>query len=72
VRDYYGFALIGKRPKILKIYISAGMVSVAYAGLVGIAAIRFINVLPQSVLAPLPAADPNNSATRSHSRRSRR
>jgi hypothetical protein len=38
--------LIGKRPKMLKIFISAAMVSFAYAGLVGIAAISFINVLP--------------------------
>ena len=40
------FRLIGKRPKILKIFISAAAVSVVYAGLVGIAAISFINVLP--------------------------
>ena len=40
------FTLTGKRPKMLKIFISAAMVSVAYAGLVGIAAISFINVLP--------------------------
>jgi hypothetical protein len=38
--------LTGKRPKMLKIFISAAMVSVAYAGLVGIVAISFINVLP--------------------------
>jgi hypothetical protein len=31
---------------MLKIFISAAMVSVAYAGLVGIVAISFINVLP--------------------------
>lgn len=40
------FTLRGKRPKVLKIFVSAAMVSVAYAGLVGIAAIIFINVLP--------------------------
>jgi hypothetical protein len=39
------FTLAGKGPKMLKIFISAVIVSVAYAGLVGIAAINFINVL---------------------------
>jgi hypothetical protein len=40
------FTLTGKRPKMLKIFVSAAIVSVAYAGLVGIAAMSFINVLP--------------------------
>ena len=40
------FTLTGKKPKMLKIFISAATVSVAYAGLVGIAAISLINVLP--------------------------
>jgi hypothetical protein len=31
---------------MFKIFISAAIMSVAYAGLVGIAAISFINVLP--------------------------
>jgi hypothetical protein len=31
---------------MLKIFISAAVVSVAYAGLVGIAALSFVNVLP--------------------------
>jgi hypothetical protein len=37
--------LTGKGPKMLKILISAVIVSVAYSGLVVIAAINFINVL---------------------------
>jgi hypothetical protein len=41
-----GFTLTGKGPKMLKIFISAAIVSVAYAELVGIAVIRFIDVLP--------------------------
>jgi hypothetical protein len=40
------FTLTSKGPKMLKIFISAVVVSVAYAGLVGIAAMSFINVLP--------------------------
>jgi hypothetical protein len=40
------FTLTGNGPKMLKIFISAAIVSVSYAGLVGIAAISCINVLP--------------------------
>jgi hypothetical protein len=46
VPDYDAHTLTGKRPKVLKIFISAAIVSVAYGGLVGLAAMSFINVLP--------------------------
>jgi hypothetical protein len=40
------YSFTGKGRKMLKIFISAVIVSVAYAGLVAIGAISFINVLP--------------------------